>query len=633
MTHSGPDREQRQRLIAEGRASLEAGMAARRSGRLADAEAHYARAAKLLTDAADTQGAALAANNLGALALGRSELDAAETWFLKASELASHESAVGAAACMNLGLICKERGRVAEAAARFRQALSSHEAAGRGLGAGEALGNLGYLALGRGEHDTARDAFEAALVAFSGEAVMLPSGTMIPAGPARSPIGQMTALNALGEVARASGDMKSARLRFQEALDFAREHGLDEGTRTALQNLGGLLRALGDLDDAAACYDEARRASEAAGDRRALAAAHTNLGHVHAARGDRTLAEASYQQSLALHEAIGHPAGIAADLANLAALAFDAGDIASAQGKLAAAAERFEALGLIRESLSVALMRAQSDAMGGHVAEAREGFVSVRQRARDVGWRAGEALASGGLAAFEIGRRPVSESISALEAVERTFEGLGDRRGQATALANRADAVAWTGDTAAARRLATEARHFCAVRDLAGGEADATALEGSIAEREDDHALALSRFREAEALYAQIGSRLGVARSLNGQARVALRLPGGSDDALACVARARPIWASFPVPAGLAEVDAITAAALCVSGRPTEALTLLDHAQEALARLGLGLGVAWARRVAARCHRELGDPVQEDLALDAAQRELDALGATCRFFL
>ena len=54
----------RQRLITEGRACLEAGMAARRSGRLDDAQTQYSRAAQLLTEAADTQGAALAANNL-----------------------------------------------------------------------------------------------------------------------------------------------------------------------------------------------------------------------------------------------------------------------------------------------------------------------------------------------------------------------------------------------------------------------------------------------------------------------------------------------------------------------------------------------------------------------------------------
>ena len=623
----------RQKIIAEGRASLEAGMAARRSGHLDDAQTHYSRAVQLLTNASDTQGAALGANNLGALALGRSEFERAEKWFSMASELATHQSAVGAAACMNLGLICKERGRVSEAAARFRQALSSHEAAGRGLGAGEALGNLGYLALGRGEHDVARDAFEAALVAFSGEAVVLPSGTLIPAGPARSPLGQMTALNALGEVARASGDIKTARLRFQEALDFSREHGLDEGTRTALQNLGGLLRALGDLDEATACYDEARRAAEAAGDRRALAAANTNLGHVHAARGERALAVAAYEQSLALHDAIGHPAGIAADLANLAALAFDAGDIASAQGKLAAAAERFEALGLIRESLSVTLMRAQSDAIAGHVGEARQGFITVAERAQAIGWLAGEALASGGLAAFEIGRRPVAESVAALQSVEKAFESLGDRRGQATALANRADAVAWTGDTSVARRLATEVRLYCAVRDLAGGEADATALEGAIAERSDDHALALSRFREAESLYSQIGSRLGVARSLNGQARVYLRLPGGAEDALACVARARPLWESFPVPAGTAEADAVTAAAMCLSGLPAEALALLEGAQATFEALGLRLGVAWVQRVAARCYRDLGDSARADAAFGVAQAELALLGAQCRFFL
>jgi hypothetical protein len=80
-------------------------------------------------------------------------------------------------------------------------------------------------------------------------------------------------------------------------------------------------------------------------------------------------------------------------------------------------------------------------------------------------------------------------------------------------------------------------------------------------------------------------------------------------------------------------VDAITAAALCLSQRPEEALTLLDSARAVLMGLGLGLGVAWVHRIAARCHRELGDPVHEGVALAEAQRELDALGAKSLFFL
>jgi len=200
------------------------------------------------------------------------------------------------------------------------------------------------------------------------------------------------ALERVGDVARARGDLGAAGEAYGESLVVARELAGALGTpqarrdlSIALERVGDVARARGDWGAAGEAYGEslvvARELAGALGTpeaRRDLSVALNNVGRVAEARGDLGAAGEAYRDSLAIRRELAGALGTPQARRDLSVSLDNVGRVAQARGDLGAADEAYgESLAVARElagalgtpqarrDLSVALNNA------GRVAQAR----------------------------------------------------------------------------------------------------------------------------------------------------------------------------------------------------------------------------------------------------------------------
>ncbi|MGH3264606.1 MAG: tetratricopeptide repeat protein, partial [Trebonia sp.] len=191
-----------------------------------------------------------------------------------------------------------------EAIKHLERALAIREEFGDSLGEAQ-------TAIAIGVHFRGREANQDALRYMTRAAALLePMG----ATSLRS-----VALNNLGEVYRALGELDAAAGCYLRALDIGREIG-GHAEGHALNNLGLVYMRQQRLDEAVARLEEAVSRHRASGDRGGEAEALMNLGRAQAETGDRTVARASLTEALRIAEQTGNQELAAEALALLAEL-------------------------------------------------------------------------------------------------------------------------------------------------------------------------------------------------------------------------------------------------------------------------------------------------------------------------
>ncbi|HEV2456819.1 MAG TPA: tetratricopeptide repeat protein [Ktedonobacterales bacterium] len=171
----------------------------------------------------------------------------------------------------------------------------------------------------------------------------------------------------LGHVAQGRGDLETALARFEESLAYARQAGDENAVGMALSNLGNLARARQDYPQAKRYLEEALVWSEARHYSWGVAGGYAALGHVAVEEGDVAGAAAHYRRALQRYRALPNPAWLAWCAQGIAVVAEAAGDHERA-ARLAGAIARLRAAATSESSEQWALfdgaLRSAREALG-----------------------------------------------------------------------------------------------------------------------------------------------------------------------------------------------------------------------------------------------------------------------------
>jgi len=179
------------------------------------------------------------------------------------------------------------------------------------MGAAAAMRSLGLVALLGGDVATARIRADEALEAFER------------LGDER---GVAFSLSFCGLVHRARGETVAARAAFTASLERLDRLGLDRQAADVLSNLGDLASDTSDLPEARACYQAAGQRYVDCSDARGAALARSNLALVVRQQGDLELAVETCSDAVHRFQTIGDRQAAAAALNNLANLTVERGD-------------------------------------------------------------------------------------------------------------------------------------------------------------------------------------------------------------------------------------------------------------------------------------------------------------------
>jgi predicted ATPase len=254
----------------------------------------------------------------------RAHLSEGRQWLETMLSRVPDRTRLRARALLGLGYRIAFLGSHAASTVVLEESLSIFEELGDKAGLGVALGNLGWLALLRGDYRNARSHYEAALEALR------EAGDLHEAGD-QSYVGMFNADH--GEMTRWGGNYELANSLFAKALE----------------------------------------AFQRAQDRRGVGYTLTYLGDLQRRMGDTEGAKASLEHSLRLAREIGHAGNVANALVRLASLARGEGENEKARALLE------EGLALVREKRrveagSASLMLGKLSLAEGHYPEARERF-------------------------------------------------------------------------------------------------------------------------------------------------------------------------------------------------------------------------------------------------------------------
>lgn len=216
------------------------------------------------------------------------------------------------------GKVLHDLGRSAEAMAELRRALASSQAAGSSYLELNTRNHLGVVLYDRGDLAAAEGVLNEALAAARAAADQQRE--------------EAFALNNLGLVAEAVGEVHQAIELYQRAAEIQRRLGKPADLAQTLQNLGSAIALLDHHQEALEVLDEALELVRQ-GSSRVKADILTAIGWVHYQRGKPGQAVTAFNEALALRHALGDRGGEAAVLDRLGTALREAGD---ADGALAA---------------------------------------------------------------------------------------------------------------------------------------------------------------------------------------------------------------------------------------------------------------------------------------------------------
>ena len=235
-----------------------------------------------------------------------------------------------ASAYSNLGHVLRVRGDLDGAEQMYRQSLEIDERLGRLEGMASNYGNLGNLLDIRGDLKGAEQMYRKAL-------------------EIDERLGRLEGMAShygnLGIVLRVRGDLDDAEQMHRKALEINERLGRLEGMARHYGNLGIVLRHRGDLDGAEQMHRKALEIDERLGRLEGMASHYGNLGNILQLRGDLDGAEQMHHKSLEIDEGLGRLEGLATTYANLGLVLKLRGDLDGAKQLYRKALEAAELLG------------------------------------------------------------------------------------------------------------------------------------------------------------------------------------------------------------------------------------------------------------------------------------------------
>lgn len=233
--------------------------------------------------------------------------------------------------------------------------------------AGKAYNQLGVLAQGQGDLDTALDLYKKTLSVW------------------REVGDRQRAARSLYNVAGAlvmNAQLEEARPYLEEVLPFFLEAGERHMASSCLNYLGILAEHRGDLDQAVAYCEQSLAIDEEVGDTRHIGAIMARLGEIALRRADVAEAERLFHESLRISHALADKSRVARTLENL-------GATAQARGESGRAARLFGAADALRRDTGAPQSPLDRAAIGPYAAAARAALGEANWRPA---WAAGSAM-------------------------------------------------------------------------------------------------------------------------------------------------------------------------------------------------------------------------------------------------
>jgi tetratricopeptide (TPR) repeat protein len=229
-----------------------------------------------------------------------------------------------------LGNVALLRGDYDEAARQYQRALEVFERIGDQAGMATSYHQLGMIAQERGDYDEAARQYQRSL-------------------DIRERLGNQAGIassyHQFGLLAQDRGDYDEAARQYQRALDIRERLGDQAGMAGAYVQLGVLARRRGDYDEADRQFQRSLDIFKRLGDQAGMARSYHGLGMIAQHRGDSDEAARQYQRSLDISERLGDQAGMAPIYHQLGLLAQDRGDSDEAARQYQRALEVFERIG------------------------------------------------------------------------------------------------------------------------------------------------------------------------------------------------------------------------------------------------------------------------------------------------
>jgi len=284
---------------ARARALLASGVIAYHQNDWRTAESRYEQALGLLRVSPDENGLGDVLNAMGILATQKNQYRRAEGFLQEAAALAragGRPFALGRA-LINLAELAVLRGDLDRAASLYDESMETYHAIGDPVGVRITTSvNLSRLRCLQGQYSRAR---ELGLTCLE-----LAQGT--------NPWARADAMDSLGSIALAEGDLESAEVRYQEALALFEALEAPGGAALVLVHLANLYRARGDYARARSAVARSVRTEEKPdGNARIVVYAHLYLGDVEREEGRLDSAAASYRACLELASRIEYVPGVA----------------------------------------------------------------------------------------------------------------------------------------------------------------------------------------------------------------------------------------------------------------------------------------------------------------------------------
>ncbi|WP_437563637.1 tetratricopeptide repeat protein [Sorangium sp. So ce542] len=268
------------------------------------------RALEVAQRAVDKRREALCTENLGDIALARSQHDEARARYQGALSLYRQVGDVlGEANCIkSLGDIALRRSQHDEAGARYQEALSLRRRMGDVLGEASCIQSLGDIARMHSQHDEARARYQEALPLCK---------------QVDDVLGEANCIKSLGDIALARSQNDEAITRYQEALPLYRQVGAVLGEANCIKSLGDIALRRSQHDEARARYQEALALHRQLGNVLGEANCIKRLGDIALARSQRGEARARYQEALSLYRQVGDVLGEANCIRSLGDIALE----------------------------------------------------------------------------------------------------------------------------------------------------------------------------------------------------------------------------------------------------------------------------------------------------------------------
>jgi CHAT domain-containing protein/Tfp pilus assembly protein PilF len=330
---------------------------------------------------------------------------------------------------------------------------------------------------------------------------------------------EATALNSIGEVHWALGEMQSAMDKFNEALRISHSVGDRHGEANSLNNIGAVYWILGEMQKALEKFNEVLPIRRAAGDRNMEGETLNNIGMVLLSLGEMQAALEKLNEALSIRRAMGDRNGEAITLNNI-------GLAHQALGEMQKALETFNRSLLLRQA--VGDRRGEAVTLGniglayrslGDTQTALEKFKEALLTSRVMGNRRGEALNLVYIGAVYSSLGETQKALEVLNEALPISRAVGDRTGVAVALNSIGQVYQVLGETQKAMEKFNEALPIWRAVEEHVGAAYTLNHIGESYRSLGDTQKALEKFNEALPMFRAVGSRDGEATTLLGVAR------------------------------------------------------------------------------------------------------------------